>query len=481
MSKWSINARISAGFAGILVLVLLNSAYSFYAANQLAHLAGISRQTVEADLFMVERHVDHLKWVHQLELHLMLAAPFSGQLDDRRCRLGQWLHGEGNRGEDGELKSLVSAAKVPHQRLHESARAIREHKLAGRNEEALAVFAQTTIPALENTTRLLKDMRSHYAEVRRRQGGEAAENLGATAAAARRTAGALAGLGLLAGVAAAWLLRRNIGSILRNVISRLSECSSQIAFAAGQVSASSQSVARGASQGACSLEESSAGAEEVNTMAEQNTATCRVASAAVIDAEKKCNEAGEVLQRALSATINIADSSEKIGKINRVIDEISFQTNILALNAAVEAARAGEAGMGFAVVADEVRRLAQRCSEAARETATLIEESISHAAQGKTTVQELEQVLVRVAAASAEARALVEQVTAGSQEQTTGISSVKNCLMQVQEMTQANAAAAEEGAAAAEQLSGQSGELTSMVRHLSALAGCAVAGAGERA
>ena len=108
-------------------------------------------------------------------------------------------------------------------------------------------------------------------------------------------------------------------------------------------------------------------------------------------ANRVLTEANQKLNQMLESMKDISTSSEKISKIIRVIDEIAFQTNILSLNAAVEAARAGEAGMGFAVVAEEVRNLAQRCSQAAKDTSVLIAESIAHARTGKVRLDEVAQ------------------------------------------------------------------------------------------
>ena len=168
---------------------------------------------------------------------------------------------------------------------------------------------------------------------------------------------------------------------------------------------------------------------------------------------------------------DIKHSSDKIAKIIKVIDEIAFQTNILALNAAVEAARAGEAGMGFAVVADEVRNLAQRCAQAAKDTAALIEESIAKSNDGKSKVDQVAAAIRAITEESGKVKTLVDEVSVGSQEQTRGIEQVAKALTQMEQVTQQSAANAEESAAAAEELTAQAATLMDVVGHLSAMVG----------
>jgi methyl-accepting chemotaxis protein len=162
-------------------------------------------------------------------------------------------------------------------------------------------------------------------------------------------------------------------------------------------------------------------------------------------------------------------SSDETAKIIKTIDEIAFQTNILALNAAVEAARAGEAGMGFAVVADEVRNLAQRSAQAAKETATKIEGSLTRTTQGVEISAKVAASLDEITAKVRQVDELVAEVAGASREQTEGITQINIAVGQMDKVTQSNAANAEESAAAAEELNAQAETMKQSVGELQQL------------
>jgi methyl-accepting chemotaxis protein/methyl-accepting chemotaxis protein-1 (serine sensor receptor) len=290
----------------------------------------------------------------------------------------------------------------------------------------------------------------------------------------RRTARLLVLLCLLAclpiGFAVAIAVSR-VTRQLHNTAEALRETAGQVAGAASQIASSSQSVAESASEQAASLEETSAASNEINSMARQNTASCQSAAVTVTRARQGFASASKTLDDMIVAMREIGTSSDKISKIIKVIDEIAFQTNILALNAAVEAARAGDAGLGFAVVADEVRNLAQRCTQAASETAALIEDSISKSAVGKKKVDEVAASIHALANESGEVKSLVDQVYTGSQEQTRGMDQIARAIGEMQDVTQTAAAGAEESASAAGELTAQVDALRGIVEELRSMVG----------
>jgi methyl-accepting chemotaxis protein/methyl-accepting chemotaxis protein-1 (serine sensor receptor) len=165
----------------------------------------------------------------------------------------------------------------------------------------------------------------------------------------------------------------------------------------------------------------------------------------------------------------IRESSNKVAKIIKVIDEIAFQTNILALNAAVEAARAGEAGMGFAVVAGEVRNLAQRSAQAAKDTASLLEESIARSLEGSGRVEQVAHSIASITENVARVKGMVEEVRQASGQQAQGIDQVTQAIAQMESVTQTTAATAEESAAASEELNAQAEQSMAVVRRLEML------------
>jgi methyl-accepting chemotaxis protein/methyl-accepting chemotaxis protein-1 (serine sensor receptor) len=182
-------------------------------------------------------------------------------------------------------------------------------------------------------------------------------------------------------------------------------------------------------------------------------------------------QGNRTLAQMVESMQSIQSSSDKIARIIKVIDEIAFQTNILALNAAVEAARAGEAGMGFAVVAEEVRNLAQRCSQAAKDTEALIGESVSNSREGSIRLEQVGGVFQTITESAGRVSLLITEVNTASQEQAKGIQQVAKAVVQIQSVTQQVAASAEESAAASEELSTLSEALRDSVAALQALAG----------
>jgi len=276
---------------------------------------------------------------------------------------------------------------------------------------------------------------------------------------------------VLAAAAGAFVVVARLVKILREIAASVGTGAGEVAGAAAQVANASQSLAQGSSEQAAALEQTSAATEEINSMAQRNTENSNTSVKIVTESAGKFDETNRALQQMVVATTEINASSDKISKIIRVIDEIAFQTNILALNAAVEAARAGEAGMGFAVVADEVRNLAQRSSQAAKDTAALIEESIEKSRGGKVKVDQVAAALRAITEDSTQVKTLVEEVNQGSQEQARGIEQITKSLTQMEQVTQKTAADAEESAAAAAQLKAQSDSMNNIAERLAVLIG----------
>ena len=280
----------------------------------------------------------------------------------------------------------------------------------------------------------------------------------------------LAALGVAAGVGVA-LVVRSITRTLHALAGEMREGAEHVASASAHIASSSQSLALGSSQQAASIEETSASSEEINSMSQQNRESAREAAELVARSQRNFEDANRVLGEMVTAMDEIGASSDSISRIIKVIDGIAFQTNILALNAAVEAARAGEAGMGFAVVADEVRTLAQRSAQAARDTASLIADSLEKSKGGRSKVGEVAASIRAITTDAGQVKALVEEVHLSSQEQSQGMAQIGKAIAQIERITQSTAASAEESASAGQELNAQSESLRNVVSRLAALVG----------
>ena len=242
---------------------------------------------------------------------------------------------------------------------------------------------------------------------------------------------------------------------VNNTIDQLRDIVGEIRHSADEITTNSSEIAEGnnnlssrTEQQAAALEQTASSMEELTATVLHNSENAKQANSLASSAQQEAARGGEVVSNAVAAMSEINDSSNKIAEIIGVIDEIAFQTNLLALNASVEAARAGEQGRGFAVVATEVRNLAQRSATAAKEIKELIQDSVSKVESGSALVNESGETLQEIVGGIKKVCDIVSEIAAASAEQSDGISQVNQAVSSMDELTQQNAALAEEASAA---------------------------------
>ncbi len=250
---------------------------------------------------------------------------------------------------------------------------------------------------------------------------------------------------------------------LTGIVQGIQVAADSINNAAQELAAGNNDLSRRTEQQAANLEEAAASMEELTSTVRQNAELARQADSEAHAAGAAVRETEQAMAQMASVMGEIDQSSARISEISTVIDGIAFQTNILALNAAVEAARAGEQGRGFAVVASEVRTLAQRAGVAAKEIKELIEDAAAKVKSGLAVTVESEAAIARVAQASSRTTQLMSDIAAASKEQAAGIEQVNQVVVQMDQVTQQNAALVEEATAASRALEEQAHALTTSV------------------
>jgi methyl-accepting chemotaxis protein len=474
-SKMTIGRKLYLGFGGALSLTLIVAFVSLYAIGS---LNGTMRKIIEVEArkqflagemnvalanFMAEER----GIIRRAEMNDKASVEkYSRDFDESAARLRTRMDELTPLIHTSEGRSLTEQIRTAFERIVQNHAEFMRLVSSGDNKAADTFLTATVMPLIKQTVPSAERLVASQGELMR-VSLKAAED-----SADRDKWLTILVIGLAFGIAVVIVfIVRQINRGLRHIASDLADGAEQTASAASQVSGASQSLAQGSSEQAASLEETSASTEQIHSMARQNKENSHAAAGLVTQSQHKFEQTSQALEEMVRAMGEINTQSDKISKIIKIIDEIAFQTNILALNAAVEAARAGEAGMGFAVVADEVRNLAQRCAQAAKDTAALIEESIVKSNDGKVKVDQVAGAIRAIAEESAKVKTLVDELSVGSLEQATGIEQIGKAITQMEGVTQTTAANAEESAAAAEELNAQSAALMQIVGALTSMVG----------
>jgi methyl-accepting chemotaxis protein len=250
---------------------------------------------------------------------------------------------------------------------------------------------------------------------------------------------------------------------LRKVVGSVRMGSDHIATGSTQIATGNADLSQRTEEQASNLQQTAASIEQLASTVQHNAETARQAAQLAGVASDVAAKGGQVVGEVVHTMGEINASSKKIADIIGVIDGIAFQTNILALNAAVEAARAGEQGRGFAVVAGEVRNLAQRSAQAAKEIKSLIQASVEKVEAGSGLVDQAGQTMSDIVAQVKRVTDLIQEISAATTEQTSGLGQINNAVSQLDQVTQQNAALVEESAAAADSLAQQAQRLVEAV------------------
>jgi methyl-accepting chemotaxis protein len=422
----------------------------------------------QLDAEMGQREIDHLNWINKVNKVVTddTVTTLNVQLDDHKCGLGKWLYGPARKEAQTRIPALTDTFKAmekPHADLHASAGSIAKSLLTDR-AAAKNTYDNETVVSLELVQSLLGEARGII-----KSNIITEEAMLASAQTTQILVGTAASAGIVLGLILSFMVTRGIARSLKRIIGEVREGSDNLSSSAGQVSSASQSLAQTTNEQAASVDQITGRLSEITTQLGNHATSAIEAEELATTAADRAESGTDAIGRMNNAIDEIKTSADETAKIIRTIDEIAFQTNLLALNAAVEAARAGESGKGFAVVAEEVRSLAKRSAQAARETADMIDQSVTRAGRGVEIGQEVAGLFSELSNASGTVKSLISNISGAINQQSQSIGQMNSTVAEMDRTTQANAATSEEAAAAAEELAAQADELTGAVGDLEKL------------
>jgi methyl-accepting chemotaxis protein len=492
LSQFRIGTRLVLGFAMVLVLAVVSSAYALHGAQQ---NADASRRMMDEPLTRERVASD---WYAQTMVTIARTTMIARSSDTSLADTFAQVMADGSRAGNVLNKKLGELVNSPDERARydatlavrarfvETKQQLMDANKAGDAQAAARIYKDNFTPAADAYLAGMKALQTYERKVL----NDMAQDVAAATAHTRTLTVAFTALLVLLGAVVSWLIARSIvkplaeavdiartvadgdltgridsaardeiGDLMRSlhrmndalagVVRDVQSGTHAIAIASGEIAAGNQDLSSRTEQQASALEETASSMEELTSTVKQNAENARQADQLARSASAVAVQGGDVVGQVVGTMASINASSAKIVDIIAVIDGIAFQTNILALNAAVEAARAGEQGRGFAVVAGEVRNLAQRSAAAAKDIKGLIATSVADVEAGTRLVGDAGRTMEEVVAGIRRVADIMSEITAASQEQSTGIEQVNHAIAQMDQVTQQNAALVEEAAAAA--------------------------------
>ena len=513
-SNMSVRKSLAVGFGLVLVLLVVVTILGINSMSQIqARLENVVNvDNVEGRLAIDMRVLINDRTISLKNLSLLTdPADMQPEIDRINAQTKRYNDAEGkldglfksNAGTTAEEKSLLAKIKeqegIANPGIDKAIGLWKDNKA----EDATKVLIKEIRPAQKKWLDALNDL----VALEDKQNAEAATDARTAFGNARSLMLGLGIVAVLAGIAAAWWITRRLlkqlggepdyaaqianqiasgdlqGAIdtdgsdhasllvamktmrdsLVHIVAQVRVGTDTIATASGEIAAGNHDLSSRTEQQASSLEKTASSMEELTATVKQNADNARQANQLAASASEVALKGGAVVSQVVETMGSINESSKKIVDIISVIDGIAFQTNILALNAAVEAVRAGEQGRGFAVVAAEVRNLAQRSAAAAKEIKALIDDSVEKVSIGSKLVGQAGTTMEEVVDSVRRVTDIMGEITAASQEQSAGIGQVNQAIIEMDSVTQQNAALVEQAASAARSLQDQAAEVANVV------------------